>query len=86
MADDYIGKKMEDYRRGINASAYRRKITPTGTSRGIWQVKFPARIAFVTGGANGIGREIVKTLCQAGCRVAFCDLSLIHRSEPTRPY
>ncbi|MDE6462269.1 MAG: SDR family oxidoreductase [Muribaculaceae bacterium] len=73
MADDYIGKKMEDYRRGINASAYRRKITPTGTSRGIWPVKFPARIAFVTGGANGIGREIVKTLCQAGCRVAFCD-------------
>lgn len=76
MADDYIGKKMDDYRRGVNTPAYRRKITPTGAPRGIWQVKFPSRNVYVTGGANGIGREIVKTLCQAGCRVAFCDTDI----------
>lgn len=29
---------------------------------------------FVTGGANGIGKEIVLAFCKAGARVAFCDM------------
>lgn len=32
------------------------------------------KIAFITGGANGIGRGIVIAFCQAGADVVFCDM------------
>lgn len=73
MADDYIGKKMEDYRRGINPTAYRRKMTPTGAKAGVWEVKFPPRRVFVEGAADGDREaDAVRELRKAGCRVAFC--------------
>lgn len=35
------------------------------------------RRVFVTGGAHGIGRSIVEAFCQAGDRVAFCDIDVV---------
>jgi len=36
--------------------------------------RFDGRVAFVTGGARGIGRATVARLAGEGARVAFCDL------------
>jgi NAD(P)-dependent dehydrogenase (short-subunit alcohol dehydrogenase family) len=73
MADNYLEKKMEEHRSGkANRPAVRR--TPTGAKPGTINVKFPVRRVFVTGGARGIGRAIVAAFCNAGCRVAFCDI------------
>ena len=47
------------------------------------------RVVLVTGGASGIGRATVDRLAQANVHVVVADvqvLSLIHISEPTRPY
>ena len=46
---------------------------------------------FVTGGGSGIGASIVEHFCKQDSEVYFVDinveeLSLIHISEPTRPY
>jgi len=38
--------------------------------------KLKNKRVFVTGGANGIGRAIVKAFCLSEARVAFCDIDL----------
>ena len=66
---------MDEHVRGVRPS-YRPKITPSGNRPGVMSVKFPPRRVFVTGGASGIGASIVKAFCDAGCRVAFCDIDV----------
>jgi NAD(P)-dependent dehydrogenase (short-subunit alcohol dehydrogenase family) len=43
--------------------------------------QFAGRVAVVTGGGSGMGRELALQLAQEGCHVALCDLSEAHASE-----
>ena len=74
MADNYLEKKYEAYQARKQAG------TKTGSAkRGSTQHK--TRRVFITGGANGIGKAIVKTFRSAGHRVAFCDYDKIAGKE-----
>lgn len=45
---------------------------------------FLGKIAVVTGGGSGMGREIVRQLVADGCNVAMCDVSVQGMAETKR--
>ena len=76
MADNYIEKQYEQYqaRKAAweKARKYGKKKNASSTSQKASKDAIHPRI-FVTGGAQGIGKAIVQTFCNAGYQVAFCD-------------
>lgn len=62
---------MEEHRRG--GAKPKHRLTPSGQRPGKILLDLPPLRAFVANGASGIGAVVVKALCDAGCRVAFCD-------------
>lgn len=65
MADNYLENKYAEYQAKKNARAIASHSN---------KVSGKTRRVFVTGGANGIGKAIVKAFRSAGNRVAFCDI------------
>ena len=45
---------------------------------------FAGRLAVVTGGGTGMGRELVVQLAADGCSVATCDINVDHMEETAR--
>ena len=43
--------------------------------------EFRGRIAVITGGGTGMGRELARKLAAEGCHVALCDVSAEHMAE-----
>ena len=80
MADNYIERQYEQYEARKAAWEKKRKQGKKKTISVKLQpkdltdntIKLP-RKAFITGGADGIGRNIVKAFCNSQYQVAFCD-------------
>jgi len=72
MADNYLEKKYEQYQV--------RKTSGTRTSHNTKTLHKTRRV-FITGGAEGIGKAIVRTFRGAGHRVAFCDKRSIRKRD-----
>ena len=45
---------------------------------------FAGRIAIITGGGTGMGRELARQLVAEGCNVAMCDVSAANMAETKR--
>src|ERR1700692_1614106 len=51
------------------------KIKKSGKEQRILMKDFSGKIAVITGGGTGMGRELARQLSAEGCNVAMCDVS-----------
>lgn len=69
MADNYLERRREDYRSG--------KLAPKHSAlKSVRRTPLSDKRVLVTGGASGIGREIVAAFREQGCKVALFDHDL----------
>lgn len=74
MADNYLEKQYQQYEA--------RKVSMGKSKRQSSKKSGLGKRVFITGGASGIGKAVVKAFSNAGYRVAFCDIDS-HNAEIT---
>lgn len=86
MADNYIERQYEEYeaRKAAWKKANQQGKKKPALPRQEKPEKSKAKRIFVTGGAEGIGKAIVKLFCQSGYRVAFCDKNELSGQQTSR--
>ncbi len=68
MADNYLEKKFEEYAATKAGRRPAHRAAPSGSRRGVVELKFPRRRVFVAIDA----RRVVESFCNACCQTAFC--------------
>ncbi len=71
MADNYLEKKMDEYRRSSAAPAVKRRLSPSGERPGVVSLRIAPLRVLVTDVSDDYAAAIVRRLREAGCRVAF---------------
>lgn len=74
MADNYLERKMEEYRSGSLGRRTVRSVSSTVLPKGKIAVDFPQRTVIVVGECDVISRGIVSRFVSAGCKTAFCSV------------
>ncbi len=73
MADNYLEKRMDDYRNGRLSPTYRtQKLTPGGKPSGTVGFQLEVSRVFVAMECRQLRDAIARAFAGAGCRVAFC--------------
>src|ERR1700692_2344974 len=60
------------------------KIKKSGKEQRILMKDFAGKIAVITGGGTGMGRELARQLIAEGCNVAMCDVAAEAMAENQR--
>lgn len=71
MADNYLEKKMEEYRSGALSRPNVRRHSPSGARPGTVSFKIDQLRVLVTDGSTNAAQAVIRKLRDAGCRVAF---------------
>ncbi len=76
MADNYLEKRMDDYRRG--ALSPRRTGYP---SSGYWRLKIPRLRVMIAGPVSSCVQEVIRMYASMGCKVVFCHENSLEGRE-----
>lgn len=86
MADNYLERKMDEYRRSRQAGATVSHAHPASSrlKPGEALITYPSQRILVTDGLSPAGQAVIRTMRTLNCRVAFTASEASNRAECTR--
>lgn len=87
MADNYLEKRMDDYRNGrLSSTRKTSKLTPTGTTAGRVGFQLAVKRVFIAMKSTTLRDAIFKGFAEVGCKVAFCGMDRVAGTESAQRY